>query len=70
MIFVPLGLQEVRMSVPVWTMPNSSGLVSEELPGDHYGSNGGCLKFPSPEQADFIDPVSIETGSWWSVQFV
>jgi len=59
------------MSVPVWTMPNSSGLVSEELQaGDHYGSNGGCLKFPSPKHADFIDPVSIETGSWWSVQYV
>jgi hypothetical protein len=34
------------MSVPVWTMPNSSGLVSEELPGDHYGSNGIVPPFP------------------------
>jgi hypothetical protein len=57
---------EVRMSVPVWTMPNSSGLVSEELPGDHYGSNGIVPPFPLEIEIQWKEKGDEYSWAWAS----
>ncbi|CAM6038986.1 unnamed protein product [Sphagnum compactum] len=58
---------EVRMSVPVWTMPNSSGLVSEELQaGDHYGSNGIVPPFPLEIEIQWKEKGDEYSWAWAS----
>jgi hypothetical protein len=54
------------MSVPVWTMPNSSGLVSEELPGDHYGSNGIVPPFPLEIEIQWKEKGDEYSWAWAS----